>query len=59
MKKTVLCAILSSGLALCGSAMAQDAGKGFYLGAGIGQSKLKDACTDLPSGLGRPRESRK
>lgn len=44
MRKTVLCAVLGAALAPCGSALAQDAAKGFYAGASLGQSKFKGAC---------------
>jgi OmpA-OmpF porin, OOP family len=50
MRKTVLCAVLGAALAPCGSALAQDAAKGFYAGLSLGQSKFKGAC-DSESGV--------
>jgi OOP family OmpA-OmpF porin len=48
MRKTVLCALLGAALVPCGSALAQDAAKGFYAGISLGQSKFKDACSSEP-----------
>ena len=44
-------AAMLAALALVSSpALAQDQ-KGFYLGAGLGMSTIKDACTDVPAGV--------
>ena len=44
-------AAMLAALALVSSpALAQDQ-KGFYIGAGVGMSTIKDACTDVPAGV--------
>jgi len=49
MRKNMWCAALGTALvAGCGGALAQDAGKGFYAGASIGQSKFNGACGSEP-----------
>jgi len=53
MKKVVFAATLAASMALPSIAMAQmmrgDANTGWYAGASVGQSKLKDACSGIGS----------
>ncbi|HET7364656.1 MAG TPA: outer membrane beta-barrel protein [Burkholderiales bacterium] len=51
MKKSGLCAVLASGLALCSGAFAQDAVKGFYAGLSLGQSKFRSCSSSAGATL--------